>query len=63
MYGYEKIGKVKSVRCKVHEYSPMNLDYTEKVEVKMYMRKYVIITISEFPMNIEKVQAVTISAT
>ena len=41
----------------------MNLDYTKKVEVKMYMRKYVIITISEFPMNIEKVQAVTISAT
>ena len=41
MYGDSNIGKIKSVRGKVHEYFPITLDYTTKVEVKTDMRKYV----------------------
>ena len=41
MRGDPKIGKVKSVEEKFHEYLPMTLDYTKKGEVNIDMRKYV----------------------
>ena len=54
MYWDTNIGKVNSVRGKVHEYFPINLDYTTKVEVKVDMQKYMKNTIDEFTVNIEK---------
>ena len=56
-------GKIKSVRVNIHEYLSMTLDYTTKVEVKIDMQKYVKNVIDEFPMNIEKCQAVAIRET
>ena len=63
MYGDPNIGKVKSVRVKVHEYFSMTLDYSTKGEVKIDMRKYVKHIIDEFPIRIKKPQAVEIPAT
>ena len=58
MYLDPKIGKVKAIIGKFHEYFSINLDYTTKVEVKIGMRKYVENMIDEFMINIEKSQAV-----
>ena len=63
MYIYPRVGKVKLVRGKFHEYFSVPLDYTTKGEVKIDMRKYVKNMIDEFPINIEKSQAVTSPAT
>ena len=41
----------------------MTLDYTTKEKVKIDMRNYVKKMIDEFPINIEKSQAVAIPAT
>ena len=50
--------KVDPVGVKVHEYFPITLDYTTRGEVKMDMRKYMRNIIDEFPVNINKSQAV-----
>ena len=63
MYGDPHIGKVKSVIGKFHKYPPINLDYTKKGEVKIYMRNYVENMIDEFPINIERSQAVASPST
>ena len=53
MYGYLKIGNVKSVMGKVHEYLFINFDYITKGEVNTDMRKYVKIMIDKFIVKIE----------
>ena len=53
MYKDTKIGNVKSVRGKVHEYLSMTLDYTKKREVKIDMQRYVKNIIDGFLINIE----------
>ena len=53
MYGYPKIGNVKSVRGKFHNYLSMTLDYTIKGEVNIDIREYVKNMIDEFPINVE----------
>ena len=63
MYRHQNIGKVKSVRGKVHEYLSMTLYYTTKGEVNIYMRKYVKNIIDEFPIYTNKAQVVTSPST
>ena len=48
-YGDPKIGKMKAVRGKQHDYLAMNLDYSIPGQVKVDMTKYVKSMIDEFP--------------
>ena len=62
MYGDPKIGKVKAVRGKVHDYLAMTLDYTIKGEVRIGMEKYVQNMIDNFPIILTQKEKVTTPA-
>ena len=53
-YGDEKLGKVKSVRGKRHDYLAMNLDFTTPGKLKLDMVNYVKGMVDEFPEEIIK---------
>ena len=62
MYGDPKIGKIKAVRGKVHEYLAMTLDYTKKGEVKIEMKQYVQNMLDTFPIKFKDGDAVNTPA-
>jgi hypothetical protein len=53
-YGDPKIGQVKAVRGKQHDYLAMVLDYGSPGKVKVNMTKYVKEMIEDFPEELEK---------
>ena len=62
MYGDPKIGKIKAVRGKVHEYLAMTLDYTKRGEVKIEMIQYVQNMLDTFPIKFKDGDAVNTPA-
>ena len=62
MYGDPKIGKIKAVRGKVHEYLAMTLDYTKRGEVKIEMKQYVQNMLDTFPIKFKDGDAVNTPA-
>ena len=58
-YGDPKIGKVKAVRGKKHDYLAINLDYSTPGEVKLDMVNYVTDMVEEFPMEYSKTKIAT----
>ena len=62
MYGDPKIGKIKVVRGKVHEYLAKTLDYTIKGEVKGEMKQYVQNMLDTFPIKFKDGDAVNTPA-
>jgi Reverse transcriptase (RNA-dependent DNA polymerase) len=53
-YGDKKLGKVRAVRGKVHDYLGMKLDYTTPKELKLSMQDYIEKVINEFPDTLGK---------
>ena len=56
-YGDKDIGHVEVVRGKKHDYLAMNLDYSEKIKLKIDMRYYIENIIEEFPHEIKTKKA------
>ena len=52
-YGDPKLGQVKAVRGKRHDYLTMTLDYSEPGQVKIDMTEYVKSMVNDFPEEIE----------
>ena len=50
-YGDPKIGQVKSVRGKKHDYLVMTLDYTTPGQIKIDMTKYINEMVEDFPQQ------------